>query len=84
MKATARAITGGIRAAASPVGRLVAHGYGLHTGVMAKAEATDETGVRAYYLRVEPEEPKQLVWLVPQYGIDYHVIASKSTKWNIV
>lgn len=83
MKATARAITGSIRASASTVGRLVAHGYGLQTGVMAKAEATDETGVRAY-LRVEPEEPKQLVWLVPQYGIDYHVIASKSTKWNIV
>ena len=83
MKATARAITCSIRAAASPVGRLMAHGYGLPTGVMAKAEATDETGVRAY-LRVEPEEPKQLVWLVPQYGIDYHVIASKSTKWNIV
>jgi hypothetical protein len=25
------------------------------------------------YLRVTPTEPQTLIWLVPQYGVDYHV-----------
>lgn len=34
------------------------------------------------YLRVQPETTQQLVWLVPQYGVDYQV--ESNTKWDIV
>ena len=33
------------------------------------------------YLNVLPQEPQQLVWLTPQYGIDYQVIAND--KWTL-
>lgn len=33
------------------------------------------------YLRIVPVEPQQLVWLVPQYGVDYDIISN--TNWNI-
>ena len=41
---------------------------------------TDKTGV-SRYLRVTPAEPQILVWLVPQYGVDYHI--ASNTNWNI-
>jgi len=33
------------------------------------------------YLRVKPEQPQGLVWLVPQVGIDYTI--ESNTNWNI-
>ena len=36
------------------------------------------------YLRVSPVEPQNLVWLVPQVGIDYDIRTSKGLHWNII
>lgn len=41
---------------------------------------TEETNLMTY-LRVSPVEPQQLVWLVPQVGIDYTI--ESNTNWNI-
>lgn len=80
MKATATVITGSIRGRAQVIGSPAAVAYALPMGVSASARMTDEVGL-VKYLRVAPTEPQQLVWLVPQYGIDYTV--ESNTKWNI-
>ena len=46
------------------------------------AERTRDTGL-LHWLNVTPTEPQQLVWLVPQYGIDYTVETSTNLKWQI-
>lgn len=69
MKARARLITGGVCVSARGV-----------PGIAARAMLTDKTGV-SRYLRVTPTEPQILVWLVPQYGVDYQV--ASNTDWNI-
>ena len=33
------------------------------------------------YLRVMPAEPQVLVWLTPQYGVDYSV--ASNTNWTV-
>ena len=33
------------------------------------------------YIDVTPREPQQLVWLVPQYGVDYQIVSN--TNWHI-
>lgn len=103
MKATARVVTGSVRATAGAYGgtpAAVAHAVG--SGIAAKAEsatpqpkatvgaiaagltitarATDELNILKV-LEVVPVEPQQLVWLVPQVGVDYHI--TSNTKWNI-
>lgn len=50
--------------------------------VNGSAERTRDTGL-LHWLHVEPTEPQQLVWLVPQYGIDYTVETSTNLKWQI-
>ena len=42
-----------------------------------------EEGGLLRFLRVAPEEPQQLVWLVPQYGVDYTVTTSNGLEWVI-
>lgn len=71
MKATARAIRSSVCASASA----------MPLGIRVYAGATEMSGVTKY-LRVQPETPQQLIWLVPQYGIDYQV--ESNTNWNIV
>ena len=44
------------------------------------AYPTDEVNVLKY-LRVMPEQPQELVWLVPQVGIDYTI--ESNTKWIV-
>ena len=71
MKATARAIGSSVCARASA----------MPLGIRVHAGPTEMSGVTKY-LRVQPDTPQQLVWLVPQYGIDYQV--ESNTNWNIV
>jgi hypothetical protein len=80
MKATARAIRGSVRAVATVTSGLAAAAITLPTGVSASGRMTDEAGLKIY-LRVSPVEPQQLVWLVPQMGIDYTI--ESNTDWNI-
>lgn len=80
MKAKARLITGNLRATASIVGGIVAQAWAQSSGVSASGRMTEEMGLKTY-LRVIPVEPQQLVWLVPQVGIDYTI--ESNTNWNI-
>ena len=81
MKATARLITGSLRATAGIVGGIAAQAWAQPSGVSASGRMTEEMGLKAY-LRVSPVEPQQLVWLVPQVGIDYTI--ESNTYWNII
>ncbi len=80
MKATARLITGSLRAKAGIVGGIAAQAWAQPSGVSASGRMTEETNLKTY-LRVSPVEPQQLVWLVPQVGIDYTI--ESNTDWNI-
>ena len=80
MKATARLITGSLRATAGIVGGIAAQVWAQPSGVSASGRMTEETNLMTY-LRVSPVEPQQLVWLVPQVGIDYTI--ESNTDWNI-
>ena len=51
--------------------------------VNADAYRTRDTGLLAW-LQVTPTEPQQLVWLNPQYGIDYDIRTSSGLHWNII
>ena len=44
---------------------------------------TEDTNLMTY-LRVSPVEPQKLVWINPQYGIDYDIRTSKGLHWNII
>lgn len=83
MKATARAIRGSVRAVATVTSGHAAAAITLPTGIQQKAEATEQAGVR-HFLTVAPEEAQQLVWLVPQVGVDYTVTTSTNLKWRII
>lgn len=80
MKAKARLITGSLRATAGIVGGIAAQAWAQPSGVSASGRMTEETNLMTY-LRVSPVEPQQLVWLVPQVGIDYTI--ESNTDWNI-
>ena len=82
MKATATVIRGSVRARAVAAGLLTADGYAMQTGFRSKAEPTEESGLLRF-LRVAAEEPQQLVWMVPQYGVDYTVTTSIGLEWVI-
>lgn len=81
MKAKARLITGSLCATAGIVGGIAAQAWAQPSGVSASGRMTDEPNLKAY-LRVSPVEPQQLVWLVPQVGIDYTIESNKN--WNII
>lgn len=82
MKATARLITGSVRAKAHVVGDIVATVYGL-PGIQLKASLTEQSGLR-HFLTVTPTEPQQLLWLNPQTGIDYNIETSTGLHWKII
>ena len=81
MKATARLITGSLRATAGIVGGIAAQAWAQPSGVSASGRMTEETSLKTY-LRVSPVDPQQLVWLVPQVGVDYTI--ESNTDWNII
>mgnify|MGYP006874649408 FL=1 len=47
-----------------------------------EGERTRESGLM-HWLNVTPTEPQNLVWLVPQVGIDYQIDTSTNLKWQI-
>ena len=51
--------------------------------VNADAYRTRDTGLLAW-IEVTPTEPQQLVWLNPQYGIDYDIRTSSGLDWRIL
>ena len=81
MKATARLITGSLRATAGIVGGIAAQAWAQPSGVSVSGRMTEESNLKAY-LRVSPVEPQQLVWIVPQVGVDYTIESNKN--WNII
>lgn len=54
--------------------------WAFPSGVAVSARPTDAVSLLKY-LRVMPEQQQTLVWLVPQYGVDYTV--ESNTNWNI-
>ena len=80
MKGSARLVTGNLRASAHAVGGMPVRAWALPSGVSVSARPTDAVSL-IKYLRVTPEQPQYLTWLVPQVGIDYHI--ESNTKWNI-
>lgn len=71
MRARAKTIRSSVRASAVAFG-----------GLRGCARAIDRVSI-GRWLRVTPETPQQLVWLVPQYGIDYDVTTSGKFDWNL-
>ena len=51
--------------------------------VNADAYRSRDTGLLTW-LQVTPTEPQQLVWLNPQYGIDYDIETSTGLHWKII
>ena len=51
--------------------------------INADAYRTRDTGLLAW-IEVTPTEPQQLVWLNPQYGIDYDINTSSGLDWKII
>lgn len=82
MKAKATIIQKSVRAVATTTGGLMAVAYTQPNGIKSKAEPTNKSGVLRF-LQVAPEEPQDLVWLVPQYGVDFFVTTSTGLEWKI-
>ena len=73
-------ITGSVRASARIVGQSPVAAWAVPSGVGVSARTTDRSSILKY-LRVTPTEPQTLIWLVPQYGVDYTI--ESNTNWNI-
>lgn len=73
---------GSVTAKAVAFGALTASRSMTFGTVKGIGERTRETGL-FHWIRVTPTEPQQLVWLVPQVGIDYHIETSTNLKWEI-
>ena len=82
MKATARIITGSVRARAIGINQGVGvAACGLPTGINATA-TIDERKNLYKPIRVSPEAPQMLVWLTPGNEIEYRIITN--LDWNII
>ena len=82
MKATARVITGSVRAHAYDIGQGVGvAARGLPTGIEVTA-AADERKNLYKPIRVSPEAPQMLVWLTPGNTVDYTIITN--LDWKII
>ena len=82
MKATARVITGSVRARAVGISQGVGvAACGLPTGINATA-TIDERKNLYKPIRVSPEAPQMLVWLTPGNTVDYTIITN--LDWQII
>lgn len=82
MKATARVITGSVRAHAYGIGQGAGvEASGLPTGIEVTA-TVDERKNLYKPIRVTPESPQMLVWLTPGNEIEYRIITN--LDWNII
>ena len=82
MRGSAKIVTNIVRASARSISQQTVTAWAVPLGVLAGAKVTDTSGFR-HFLNVAPEEPQQLLWLHPQYGIDYAVTTSTGLKWQI-
>jgi len=80
MKASGRLISGSLRAAARIVSGVAAEAWAHPSGIQMEAAQTEAVDIFKY-LRVQPEQPQELVWLVPQVGIDYTI--ESNTNWIV-
>jgi hypothetical protein len=69
---------------ASAAARGVVEGKAFHElkPINSDAYRTRDTGL-FHWIEVTPTEPQQLVWLNPQYGIDYDIHTSTGLHWKI-
>jgi hypothetical protein len=82
MKATARVITGSVKARAIGIGQGVGiAACGLPTGIDAAANPTERKNLYKP-IRVSPEAPQMLVWLTPGNTVDYTIITN--LDWQII
>lgn len=82
MKATARVITGSVRARAVGIGQGVGiAACGLPAGIDASANPTERKNLYKP-IRVSPEAPQMLVWLTPGNTVDYTIITN--LDWQII
>lgn len=82
MEATARVITGSVKARAIGISQGVGiAACGLPTGISAKA-TIDERKNLYKPIRVSPEAPQMLVWLTPGNTVDYTIITN--LDWQII
>ena len=82
MKATARVITGSVKARAIGIGQGVGvAACGLPTGIDATANPTEHKNPYKP-IRVSPEAPQMLVWLTPGNTVDYTIITN--LDWQII
>jgi len=68
--------------AVSPIALPVGGRAEVLSMIVGNGERTQDTGIR-HFLYVSPEQPQNLVWLVPQVGIDYTIETSTNLKWQI-
>jgi len=61
------------------IGKSKAVAFGEISG---SASQTRNTGLH-HFMAVRPEQPQQLVWLVPQVGVEYTIETSTNLKWKI-
>jgi methylmalonyl-CoA mutase cobalamin-binding subunit len=93
MKGRASIASGGLRATAHAIPTATAKAAALLAvsglagdalrPIDGSADRTRETGL-FHWLQVTPTEPQQLLWLNPQYGIDYDIRTSSGLDWNII
>jgi hypothetical protein len=78
-----RSYTAGIVTAKAVAFGLLSAGQAFMTNpVSGSGERTRDTGLQRW-LHVTPTEPQQLVWLTPQYGVDYTIETSTGLDWQI-
>ena len=82
LRATAHAIPTATAKAAAFLAVIGRAGNALRP-IDGTANRTRDTGLLTW-LQVTPTEPQQLVWLNPQYGIDYDIHTSTGLHWNII
>ena len=82
LRATAHAIPTATAKAAALLAVIGRAGDALRP-IDGTANRTRDTGLLTW-LQVTPTEPQQLVWLNPQYGIDYNIRTSSGLDWNII
>jgi len=82
MEATARVITGSVKARTIDICQDVGvAACGLPTGIDATANPTDRKNLYKP-IRVSPEAPQMLVWLTPGNTVDYTIITN--LDWQII
>lgn len=73
---------GSITAKAVAFGMMTATAMSALKTMNVSGGRTQKAGL-LHWINVSPTEPQQLVWLIPQIGIDYQIETSTGLKWQI-